>query len=77
MAGAVSSVRSRIAKRVEKGKWSQERAAQASRRLVVVQQLLALADTRLVVEAIVENRQAKQARYSEFEGIVRDACAVC
>ncbi|MDP3652380.1 MAG: 3-hydroxyacyl-CoA dehydrogenase NAD-binding domain-containing protein [Rhodoferax sp.] len=66
MAGAVSSIRTRIAKRVEKGKWSQERAAQASCRLVAVQHLLALADTRLVVEAIVENRQAKQALYSEL-----------
>ncbi len=73
-AGAVSSIRSQMAKLVDKGKLSPERAAQAGSRLIAVGQLADLADASLVVEAIVEDLQAKQALYSALEGVVGDDC---
>jgi 3-hydroxybutyryl-CoA dehydrogenase len=71
---AIHSIRAQIAKLADKGKLSPEQAAQASANLVAVQQLSELADASLVIEAIVENLQAKQALYAELEGIVGDNC---
>ncbi len=73
-AAAIAGIRSQIAKLADKGKLTQDAAAQASSRLVAVEQLSELADASLVVEAIVENVQAKQALYCELEGIVGDDC---
>jgi 3-hydroxybutyryl-CoA dehydrogenase len=71
---AIRTIRAQIAKLADKGKLSAERAAQASANLVAVQQLSELAGASLVIEAIVENLQAKQGLYAELEGIVSDHC---
>ena len=71
---AVRNIRAQITKLADKGKLSPDRAAQASANLVAVQHLSDLAGASLVIEAIVENLQAKQALYAELEGIVCDDC---
>ncbi len=71
---AIQSIRTQITKLADKGKLSPERAAQASTNLVAAQQLSDLAGAGLVIEAIVENLQAKQGLYAELEGIVGDDC---
>ena len=73
-ADAIRSIRAQITKLADKGKLSPERAAQASANLLAVQQLTDLAGASLVIEAIVENLQAKQGLYAELEGIVGDDC---
>lgn len=71
---AIRNIRAQIAKLADKGKLSLERAAQASANLVAVQHLSELARASLVIEAIVENLQAKQGLYAELEDIVSDDC---
>ena len=71
---AIQNIRTQITKLADKGKITPERAARASANLVAVQQLSDLAGSSLVIEAIVENLQAKQALYAELEGIVGHDC---
>ncbi len=71
---AIQTIRAQITKLADKGKISPESAAQASANLVAVQQLSDLAGASLVIEAIVENLQAKQSLYAELEGFVGDDC---
>lgn len=71
---AVASIRVHFAKMAQKGKITPEAAAAASARLLAVQALSDLSDARLVVEAIVENLQAKQKLYSDLETIVDVDC---
>ena len=71
---AVTGIRSQFAKLAEKGKMSTEAAEAAGQRLVAVNQLSDLADAGLVVEAIVENLEAKQKLYADLEGIVSSEC---
>ena len=73
-AEAIRNVQAQITKLADKGKLSAERAAQASTNLVAVQQLSDLAGANLIIEAIVENLQAKQNLYAELEGIVGEDC---
>ncbi len=73
-ADAIRSIQAQISKLADKGKLSPERAAQASANLVAVQQLSDLVGASLVIEAIVENLQAKQSLYAELEGIVSADC---
>jgi 3-hydroxybutyryl-CoA dehydrogenase len=73
-ADAIRSIQAQISKLADKGKLSPERAAEASANLVAAQQLSDLAGASLVIEAIVENLQAKQGLYAELEGIVADDC---
>ena len=73
-ADAIRSIQAQISKLADKGKLSPERAAQASANLVAVQHLQELAGASLVIEAIVENLQAKQNLYAELEGIVGKDC---
>ncbi len=73
-ADAIRSIQAQIAKMADKGKLTPERAAQASANLVAAQQLSDLGGASLVIEAIVENLQAKQGLYAELEGIVGDDC---
>lgn len=73
-ADAIRSIQAQIEKMAGKGKLSPERAVQASANLVAAQQLQDLAHASLVIEAIVENLQAKQGLYAELEGIVGDDC---
>ncbi|MFC6671569.1 3-hydroxyacyl-CoA dehydrogenase [Marinobacterium aestuariivivens] len=59
---------------VAKGRLQQPALERA--RLRVVPGLEALADCDLVVEAIVEQLEAKQALFTRLEGLVRDACVL-
>jgi len=71
---AVEGIRAQFAKLADKGKLSAEAAAAASARLIPVEQLAELADAGLVVEAIVESLEAKQALYRDLEAIVGPDC---
>ena len=73
-AKAVEGLRAQFAKLAEKGKISLEAANSAAGRLMVAGQLADLADAGLVVEAIVENLQAKQTLYRDLEVIVGAGC---
>ncbi len=71
---AIHGIRAQFAKLAEKGKLSAEAALAAGTRLVAAQSLADLADASLVVEAIVENLEAKQTLYSDLEAIVSADC---
>lgn len=73
-AKAVDGIRAQFARLAEKGKMSAEAALAAGDRLIAVEQLADLADAALVVEAIVENLEAKQRLYADLEGIVSADC---
>lgn len=73
-ARAVAGIRAQFAKMAEKGKLSVEAAAAAGERLIAVNQLSDLANVSLVIEAIVENLDAKQKLYSDLEAVVDDSC---
>ncbi|MHB9799675.1 3-hydroxyacyl-CoA dehydrogenase [Pseudomonas sp. MT3] len=73
-AGAAQSARdgiaSILAKRVEKGRLTAEAADRAIGNLHVAQSLEALRDCQVVVEAIVENLEAKQALFRQLEEVL-------
>jgi 3-hydroxybutyryl-CoA dehydrogenase len=71
---AVTGIRAQFLRMAEKGKISTQEAAAASARLVAASSMSDLADALLVVEAIVENLQAKQKLYSDLEAIVAADC---
>jgi 3-hydroxybutyryl-CoA dehydrogenase len=71
---AVAGIRAQFAKMADKGKLTAEAAAAAGERLIAVTQLSDLADARLVIEAIVENLEAKQKLYSDLEAVVASDC---
>jgi len=71
---AVAGIRAQFAKMAEKGKLTAAEAQAAAARLIPVAQLADLADCALVVEAIVENLEAKQALYGDLEAIVAPDC---
>lgn len=71
---AVTGIRAHFARMAEKGKMSPAAAAAASERLIAVNALSDLADASLVIEAIVENLQAKQKLYSDLEAFVSVDC---
>ena len=71
---AVEGIRAQFAKLAEKGKLATAAAEAAWARLIAVESLADLADSRLVVEAIVEQLEAKQSLYAELEGIVAADC---
>ncbi|MDP3844773.1 MAG: 3-hydroxyacyl-CoA dehydrogenase PaaH [Oxalobacteraceae bacterium] len=71
---AVAGIRAQFAKMAEKNKLTKEAAAAAGERLTAVHQLSELADASLVVEAIVENLEAKQKLYSDLEAVVGGDC---
>lgn len=73
-AKAVAGIQAQFAKLADKGKMSSEAAQAAGARLVAVEQLTDLADAALVVEAIVENLEAKQKLYRDLEDIVTPDC---
>ena len=73
-ARAVAGIRAQFAKLAEKGRLTADAAAAASARLVAVEQLADLAGCALVVEAIVENLEAKQKLYADLEAIVGADC---
>lgn len=71
---AVDGIRSQFARLAEKGKMTAEAAQAAGARLIAVDKLADLADAGLVVEAIVENLEAKQTLYRDLEAIVGPDC---
>lgn len=73
-ARAVAGIRAQFAKMAEKGRMTTEAAAAAGERLIAVQELSDLADASLVIEAILENLDAKQKLYSDLEAVVGDNC---
>jgi 3-hydroxybutyryl-CoA dehydrogenase len=73
-AKAIEGIRAQFGKMAEKGKLSAEAAQVAGERLIAVEQLSDLADAALVVEAIVENLEAKQKLYADLEAIVGNDC---
>lgn len=71
---AIDGIRAQFAKMAEKGKLTAEAATAAGARLIAVGQAADLADAALVVEAIVENLEAKQKLYADLESIVAVDC---
>lgn len=73
-AAAIDGIRAQYRKLADKGRMTAEAAEAAGRRLVAAAGLGDLADAALVVEAIVENLEAKRTLYRELEAIVGDDC---
>ena len=71
---AIDGIRSQFSKMAAKGKLTVAAAQAAGERLFAVEQIGDLAGSALVVEAIVENLEAKQKLYADLEGIVGDDC---
>ena len=71
---AILEIRKTYAKLVEKGRMTAENADLAGQRLKRIGTLQEAAQAALVVEAIVENLDAKRALFTELEGIVEDDC---
>ena len=73
---ARDSVAGALAKLVEKGRLSAADAEKAVSRLEVASELQALARCDLVVEAIIENVEAKRELFARLEGIVGANCVL-
>ena len=71
-ATAIAGIRAQIDKLAVKGKLDAERAAAASAALQAAETLDALRDAQLVVEAIVEDLDAKQALFIQLEALLAD-----
>jgi 3-hydroxybutyryl-CoA dehydrogenase len=73
---AKSTLAATLAKLVERGKLAQDAADAAVARLQPVSALADLAPAHIVIEAIVEALDAKQALLRELEGIVAEDCLI-
>ncbi len=73
-AQAVANLQATLTKLADKGKLSPEAARASSERLLPAEHLADLADAGLVVEAIVENLEAKQTLFKELEALVGADC---
>lgn len=71
---AITGIRGQFSRMAEKGKLTAAAAEAASQRLSAAETLADLAGAGLVVEAIVENLEAKQKLYAELEAIVGQHC---
>ncbi|MEN3278276.1 MAG: 3-hydroxybutyryl-CoA dehydrogenase [Massilia sp.] len=71
---AVGDIGKVYAKLIEKGRMSAADADSARERLKTVDSLAGVAGAALVVEAIVENLDAKRTLFTELEGIAGDDC---
>lgn len=69
---ARASLQSGLAKLVEKQKLSADKAAGISQRIVFTGTLTDLAPAKLVIEAIVENLEVKQAVFKQLEEVVHE-----
>lgn len=65
----LSSIRSGLAKLVERGKKSQQEVDELCSRITPADQVGALADADLIVEAIVENLEVKRSVFAELENL--------
>jgi 3-hydroxybutyryl-CoA dehydrogenase len=72
--GAKGFVAQQLGRLVEKGRLKREDAARAEVNLVVADSLAALSGCHAVIEAIVENLDAKRALFAELEGFVAEDC---
>jgi 3-hydroxybutyryl-CoA dehydrogenase len=73
-AKAIDGIGKVYAKLVEKGRMNGADADAAKARLLSVASLADVRDAAIVIEAIVENLEAKRALFAELETIVGDAC---
>ncbi len=73
-AQAIDGIRAQFEKMAAKGKLTAEAAQAAGARLQAAEQVADLSDAALVVEAIVENLQVKQALFKDLEAVVSEAC---
>lgn len=73
-AAACDSVRKMFASLVDKGRMSEAQATAAAARLSPVTSTEEFRDAALVIEAIVENLEAKQQLFSSLETIVGERC---
>ncbi|MCX7896543.1 MAG: 3-hydroxyacyl-CoA dehydrogenase [Rhodocyclaceae bacterium] len=71
---AVNLIREQLGRLVEKGKLSSAQAHEVMQRINVVQSLADLAAADLVIEAIVEDLEAKQALLRELERLIQPSC---
>jgi 3-hydroxybutyryl-CoA dehydrogenase len=73
-ARAIEAVRADLAQAVSRGKLAQQDADATLARVRPASAVAALADSDLVVEAIIEQLEAKQNLFRELEGLVRPDC---
>ena len=73
-AAAIDGLRAQFGKLADKGRMDAAAAQAAGNRLIAAADLSELADAALVVEAIVENLDAKQKLFAGLESIVGDDC---
>ena len=73
-AEARQSVASQLQRLAEKGRITQEAVQAATDKLVVASSLAELAPCHVIVEAIVENLEAKRALFAELEAVVGADC---
>lgn len=71
---AKSSVQSALKKLADKGKIQEKDAEAAVGRIVIAETLDEFSPADVVVEAIIENIQAKHQLFRSLEGVVRDTC---
>ena len=71
---AIAGIKVMYGKLVEKGKMTADAAAASGERLHAIGSLQDAADAALVVEAIVENLDAKRKLFTELEAVVSDEC---
>ncbi|MGN8248263.1 3-hydroxyacyl-CoA dehydrogenase PaaH [Pseudomonas sp. SMV7] len=71
---ALAGIDRQLARLVEKGTLQPAERQAISARLCPVESIEALADARLVIEAIVENLQVKQALFSQLEALCAGDC---
>lgn len=73
-ATAIDGIGQAFARLVDKGRMSADEAQRAGARVQALQTLAEAKDAALVVEAVVEDLQAKRALFAELEGIVGADC---
>jgi 3-hydroxybutyryl-CoA dehydrogenase len=73
-AQAIEGIDRQLGKRVENGKLSAESRSATVARLQAVQDIEALADCALIIEAIVENLEVKRALFRQLEEICGEHC---
>lgn len=71
-----SAIFSRLDSRIAKGKATAEEVVAAKARLQVTSDLASFADRQVVIEAIVEDLEAKRSLFRELEGIVGEDCVL-
>jgi 3-hydroxyacyl-CoA dehydrogenase len=71
---AVDAIREELARRCTEGKISKDAVDQACKRLHVVDTLESLADSTVVIEAVVEDLDVKRRLFAQLEQIVSDDC---